>query len=87
MAPYFETHDFAMLYYRKNPQISDTRKFAVITLKAELDGFFLKAMHPKNAEGIANSLIWVCTVCPELSVRKVRIITVGIDSVEEGHII
>ena len=41
-------------------------------------------MHPKNAEGIANSvdpdytapLIWVCTVCPDLSVRKLRNITV-----------
>ena len=44
-------------------------------------------MHPKDAEGIANSvdpdqtapyesLIWVCTVCPDLSVRKLRNITV-----------
>ena len=43
-------------------------------------------MHPKDAEGIVNSvdpdhtasrssLIWVCTVCPGLSVRKLRIIT------------
>ena len=37
-------------------------------------------MHPNDAEGIANSvdpdqtapLIWVCTVCPDLSVRKLR---------------
>ena len=28
--------------YRKNPKISDTRKFAVITLKVELDGFSLE---------------------------------------------
>ena len=41
-------------------------------------------MRPKDAEGIANSvdpdqiapLIWVCTVCPALPVRKLRIITV-----------
>ena len=41
-------------------------------------------MHPKDAEGIANSVdldqtappIWVCTVCPDLSVRKLRKITV-----------
>ena len=44
-------------------------------------------MHPKDAEGIANSvdpdqtaprssLILVCTVCPDLSVRKLRNITV-----------
>ena len=39
-------------------------------------------MHPKDAAGIANSVdpdqtapIWVCTVCPDLSVRKFRIIT------------
>ena len=38
-------------------------------------------MHPKDAEGIANSVdpdqtaIWVCTVCPDLSVRKLRNIT------------
>ena len=40
-------------------------------------------MSPKDADGIANSvvpdqssLIWVCTVCPDLSVRRLRIITV-----------
>ena len=46
--------------------------------------FFLRIMHPKDAEGIANSVdpdqteqsIWVCTVCPDLSVRKLRNITV-----------
>ena len=46
-------------------------------------------MHPKDAAGIANSvdldqtawssLIWVCTVCPDLSVIKLRIITVLLD--------
>ena len=37
------------------------------------------ALPKSNAPGIANSvdlLIWVCTVCPDLSVRKLRIITV-----------
>ena len=40
-------------------------------------------MHPKDAEGIANSidpdrrsLIWVCTVYQDLSIRKLRIITI-----------
>ena len=44
---------------------------------------FIGVMHPKDAEGIANSvdpdhtaprsiLIWVCTVCQVLSVRKLR---------------
>ena len=28
--------------YRKNPKISDTRKFAVITLESEQDGFSLE---------------------------------------------
>ena len=28
--------------YRKNPKISDTQKFAVITLKVEQDGFSLE---------------------------------------------
>ena len=42
--------------YRKNSKISDTLKFAVITLKVEQDGFFFKPMHPKDAKGIANSV-------------------------------
>ena len=45
-------------------------------------------MHPKDADSIANSedpdqtalslstLIWVCTICPDQSVQKLRIITV-----------
>ena len=44
-------------------------------------------MSPNDADGMANSvdpdqtaplssLIWVCTVCPGLSVQKLRIITV-----------
>ena len=44
-----------------------------------------RVMSPNNAEGMANSvdldqtapLIWVCTVCPGISVQKLRIITVG----------
>ena len=31
-----------MCIYRKNPKILDTRKFAVITLKVEQDGFSLE---------------------------------------------
>ena len=37
-------------------------------------------MHPKDTDVIANSvdpdLIWVCTVCPDLPVQKLRIIRV-----------
>ena len=32
----------ACIKYRKNPKISDTRKFIVITLKVEQDGISLK---------------------------------------------
>ena len=47
-------------------------------------------MHPKNAAGIANSVdtdqtapLWVCDVCLDLSVWKLRIITVYL---EEFHL-
>ena len=43
------------LNYRKIPKISDTQKFAVITLKVEQDGFSLRVMYPKDVEEIANS--------------------------------
>ena len=42
--------------YRKNPKISDTRKFAVLTLRVEQVGLSLRVMHPKDAEEIANSV-------------------------------
>ena len=38
----FSTHTVPGQAYRKNPKISDTRKFAVITLKIEQDGFSLE---------------------------------------------
>ena len=44
------------MIYHKNPKISDTLKLIVITLKVEQDGFSLRVMHPKDAEGIANSV-------------------------------
>ena len=49
-----------------------------------------RVMSPNDADGMANSvdpdqtmssLIWVCTVCPDLSVRKLRIITVVVKGV------
>ena len=46
-----------------------------------------RVMSPNDADGTANSvdpdqtarssLIWVCTVCPGIPVRKLMIITVG----------
>ena len=79
--------------YRKIPTISDTRKFAVITLKVEQDGFSLEKCIQKMQRELQtvytlirllltdcsrSSLIWVCTVCPDLSVRKLRIITADV---------
>ena len=50
---------FLTSYYRKTPKNSDTKKFAVITLKVEQGGLrwlYLGVMCPKDAEGIANSV-------------------------------
>ena len=77
------------IFYRKNPKISDTRKFAVIILKVEQGGFTLRVNVSKGCRGNCkqcrpwsdcssrSSLIWVCTVCPGLSVWKLKIITVN----------
>ena len=40
--PSFTSWSLNSQFYRKNPKISDTRKFAVVTLKVELDGFSLE---------------------------------------------
>ena len=71
--------------YRKNHKISDTRKFAVITLKVEQDGNVskrcrgnCKQCRPWSDCSCRSSLIWVCTVCQDMSVRKLRKITVHI---------
>ena len=42
--------------YRKNPKNSDTRKFAVITLKVVQGGLTLPVIRPKDADGMANSV-------------------------------
>ena len=38
----FHTDKYRQTVYRKNPKISDTRKFIVITLKVEQDEFSLE---------------------------------------------
>ena len=69
--------------YRKNPKISDIRKCAVIILKVEQNGFSIvyciqrcrgncKQCRPWSDCSSRSSLIWVCTVCPDLSVRKLK---------------
>ena len=69
--------------YRKNPKISDTLKFAVITLNFEQDGFTKELCSQKMQRELQTVqtqirllLIWVYTVCLDLSVRKLGIITV-----------
>ena len=70
----------AEMYYRKNPENSDTRKKCC----KYPEMFCYRVMGPKVADGMANSvdpderssLIWVYTVCPDVSVRKVRIIMI-----------
>ena len=73
-------------HYCKNPKKLYNRKIAVIILKFEQCGFYHKEMSLKDAERMANSvdpnqtvfrdcssrcsLIWVYTVCPDLSVQK-----------------
>ena len=64
--------------------IRTPKKFVVVTLKFELCGSYHRGMHPNDADGMANSVdpdqtapLGVCTVCPDLSVRKLRIITVS----------
>ena len=59
------------------------KTFAVIILKVEQFHFMTQVMHQKDADEMANSVdpdsdcsSRVCTVCPDLSVRKLRNITV-----------
>ena len=64
--------------------IRTPKQLVVITLKFELCGSTIRVMSPNDAAGMANSvdpdqtapLIWVCTVCLGISVRKLRIVTV-----------
>ena len=78
---------YKLCHLCKNTKSSDIRKIAVIILKLEQYHFYYRVMGRKDADGIANSvdpdqtaprssLSWVYTVCPNLPVRKLRIITV-----------
>ena len=44
-------HKLVNMTHRKNPKISDTGKFAVITLKVEQDGFFFRGNASKRCRG------------------------------------
>ena len=71
--------------YTKFPKYSDTPKICRNHSKILTMWLYHKVMSPNDADGMANSvdpdqtarsLIWVCTVCPGISVRKLRIIRV-----------
>ena len=71
--------------YRKILKNSDTRKICCNHPKSWRKWPYHRVTHPKDADRIANSedpdqtkssLIWVYTVCPDLSVRKLRIVMV-----------
>ena len=73
--------------YHKTPKNSEPEKFAVVTLKLNKEALpwsnvskrcrgNCKQCRPWSHCSSRSSLIWVCTVCPDLSVRKLRIILV-----------
>ena len=65
--------------YRKNPKISDTQKICCNHPKSWTRRLFLRVMHPKDAAGIANNVDshpMRPIVCPDLSVQKLRNISV-----------
>ena len=72
--------------YRKFPKYSDTKNICCNHSKIWTMWLNHRVMGPNDADGMANSvdpdqtaprssLIRVCTVCPGISVRKLRIIT------------
>ena len=74
--------------YRKIPKYSDTQKICSNHSKIWIMWLYHRVMSPNDADGMANSvdpdqtfsrssLIWVCTVCPGISVRKLKILTVN----------
>ena len=70
--------------YRKNPKNLDTRKICCNYPKSWTVWFHDRVICSKDADGMANSvdpdqtapLVWVYTVCLDLPVHKLRIITV-----------
>ena len=77
--------------YRKVLKFSDTRKLCCNLPKIQTKRQNLRVFRQNDANGIANiedpdqtaprgersrNLIWVCTVCPDLSVLKLRVIAV-----------
>ena len=72
--------------YCKNPKNSDTRKIVVITLKLDqycftTENYWSKRCRQNGKQcrplSDCSSRSWVYTVCPDLSVQKLRNLTVG----------
>ena len=81
-------HVCAKKYYCKFPKYSDIQKICCNHSKIWTMWLYHRVMSPSDADRMANSvdpdrssLIWVCTVCPGLSVRKLRIIRVVMPAV------
>ena len=84
---------FLGLFYHKVPKFSDTRKLCCNLPKIQTKSPNLTVFSQEHASGIANSedpdltvplsfsLIWVCTVGPNLSVQNFRVITVSMQAV------
>ena len=80
--------------YHKNPKNSDNQNICCNHPKNWTKRLYHRLMHPKDAEDIANSvdpdqrssLSWVCTVCPALSVWKLRVITIGVILFESNSV-
>ena len=72
-----QLHRKRQFIYRKIPKNFGHPKTCCNHPKTWTRWLYLWVLHPKDAEGIANSapLGAVSTVCPGLSVRKLRIIT------------
>ena len=67
--------------YRKVPKFSDARKLCCNLPK-------IQGKRPNLVYfSCRSSLIWVCTVCPDLSVRKLRVITVYTESMDSLDIV
>ena len=60
--------------YRKVPKFSDTRIFGCNLPKIQTKRSNLRVFCQNDA--LRSSLIWVCTVCPYLSVQKLKVIKV-----------
>ena len=79
----FVRNHYPSQWYCKFPKYTDTPKICCNRSKIWTMCLYHRVISPNSADGMANSvaldqssLIWVCTVCPGISVRKLRIITV-----------